>query len=49
MLYNIVTGYWAPLVPKLSREDILIIRSEIAVLSRNTRFFFTDGQANTAY
>lgn len=49
MLYNIVTGYWAPLVPKLEREKILIMRSEIAILSRNSRFFFTDGQANTAY
>jgi len=49
MLYNIVTGYWAPVVPKLPKEEILVIRSEIAVLSRNARFFFTDGQANAAY
>ena len=49
MLYNIVTGYWAPVVPKLEREEILIIRSEIGILSRNPRFFFTDGQANAAY
>nr|WP_295930648.1 DUF4433 domain-containing protein [uncultured Dyadobacter sp.] len=49
MLYNIVTGYWAPLVPQLSREEIIVVRSEINVLSRNGRFFFTDGQANAAY
>jgi hypothetical protein len=49
MLYNIITGYYAPLVPKLSRDEIIIIRSEIAELSANTRTFFTDGQANAAY
>lgn len=48
MLYNIVTGYWAPLVPEISRKDIIIIRCEISRLSSVNRFFFTDGQANDA-
>lgn len=49
MLYNIVTGYYAPLVPQLSREEIIVLRSKIAILGQSKRFFFTDGQANTVY
>ncbi|MCF2490814.1 DUF4433 domain-containing protein [Dyadobacter sp. CY347] len=48
MLYNIITGYKAPVVPQLSPEDMIVIRAEIEELSRNRHFFFTDGQANTA-
>ena len=48
MLYNIVTGYWAPLVPKILKKDIIIIRCEITKLSNVNRFFFTNGQANDA-
>ena len=49
MLFNIITGYYAPLVPQLSREQIIVIRSEIAALSQSKCFFFTDGQANSVY
>jgi hypothetical protein len=48
MLYNIVTGYWAPLVPKISKSDIIVIRCEINQLIKVNRFFFTNGQANDA-
>ena len=48
MLYNIVTGFRAPLVPKLPKEQILVIRCLISDLAKLNRFFFTDGQANTA-
>jgi hypothetical protein len=48
MLYNIVTGYRAPFVPKLPRQDIIIFRALIADLcEQEHRYFFTDGQANT--
>lgn len=47
MLFNIITGYYAPIVPKRSREEILVIRCLIDDLAQsNNRFFFTDGQAN---
>lgn len=46
MLYNIVTGYWAPLGPKIPKKDIIIIRCEIMELSKVNSFFFTNGQAN---
>lgn len=46
MLYNIVTGYRHPLVPKRSREEIMILCSEIEKLSELPQWFFTDGQAN---
>ena len=49
MLYNIVTGYYGSLVPKVDRKDIIIIRCEINKLSKVNRFFFTDGQANDAF
>jgi hypothetical protein len=46
MLYNIVTGYREPVVPKLLRQDILVIRCLISELSKLDQWFFTDGQAN---
>ncbi len=46
MLFNIITGYRAPVVPKLNKEEIIVFRSEIIELSKLDRFFFTDGQAN---
>ncbi|HKZ66896.1 MAG TPA: DUF4433 domain-containing protein, partial [Chitinophagaceae bacterium] len=48
MLYNIVTGYWAPVVPQVQRTDIIILRCEIQKLAGLGQFFFTDGQANDA-
>lgn len=48
MLYNIVSGYYAPLVPKVLPEDIIIFRCEVKTLAALPRFFFTDGQANAA-
>ncbi len=47
MQYNIVTGFWAPAVPKLHPENILIIQCRITDLTNGSRFFFTNGQANT--
>lgn len=47
MLYNIITGYKAPLVPKLHKEDVLVIRCLINDIADGNKFFFTDGQANT--
>jgi ssDNA thymidine ADP-ribosyltransferase, DarT len=46
MLYNIITGYRAPLVPKRNREDIVVFRCLIVDLSKSDKFFFSDGQAN---
>lgn len=46
MLYNIVTGFREPVVPKRSREDILVVRCLIDELSKLDKWFFTDGQAN---
>ncbi len=46
MLYNIITGYWHPLVPKRNRSEILVIRCLIAELAMLPQWFFTDGQAN---
>ncbi len=46
MLFNIITGYQAPLVPKRNKEDIIVIRCRINDLSKAGKFFFTDGQAN---
>lgn len=48
MQYNIVTGYYAPVVPKVPREDILIIQCVTKQLINSERFFFTNGQANDA-
>lgn len=49
MLYNIVTGYWAPVVAKVQRDELLIFRSPVNELSAVGEFFFTDGQANDAF
>ncbi len=46
MFYNIITGYYHPKVPKRSREEIIVFRCLIKVLSDLPRWFFTDGQAN---
>ena len=46
MLFNIITGYRAPLVPKLDKEKIIVFRCEIQELSKLDRYFFTNGQAN---
>lgn len=49
MLYNILTGYQAPLVPQRNAEDILVIRCKIQDLAaHDALWFFTDGQANKA-
>lgn len=48
MLYNVITGYRAPLVPKRSREEILVIRCLIETLAKEQTWFFTDGQGNDA-
>lgn len=46
MLYNIVTGYYAPKVPKRNKEEIIVIRCLIENLAKQPKWFFTDGQAN---
>ncbi len=43
MLFNIVTGYYAPVVPRVPREDILVIRCLVKTLATSPQFFFTDG------
>lgn len=46
MLYNIITGYQAPLVPKRRKEELMVLRCVIQDLAKAGQFFFTDGQAN---
>ncbi|QXV66810.1 DUF4433 domain-containing protein [Mucilaginibacter sp. 21P] len=46
MLYNIITGYYAPRMPKRAREEIVVIRCLIEELATQPKWFFTDGQAN---
>lgn len=46
MLYNIVTGYRSPLVPKRNREEIVVIRCLIEQLATLDHWFFTNGQGN---
>jgi hypothetical protein len=46
MLFNILTGYRAPLVPKRAKDDLIIIRCLISDLCKLSKFFFSDGQAN---
>lgn len=46
MLLNIVSGYWHPVVPKRSKEEIIVIRCLLDRLVELDRFFFSDGQAN---
>lgn len=46
MLFNIITGYWHPKVPRRSRGEILVIRCLISDLAALPQWFFTNGQAN---
>ncbi|MHA4893313.1 type II toxin-antitoxin system toxin DNA ADP-ribosyl transferase DarT [Pedobacter sp. PWIIR3] len=46
MLYNIVTGYYAPKVPKRAKSEIIAVRCLIKNLAELPKWFFTDGQAN---
>lgn len=46
MLYNIITGYYAPKVPRRNKEEIIVIRCLIENLAKQAKWFFTDGQAN---
>jgi len=46
MLYNIITGYYAPKVPKRSKDEIIVLRCLIEVLVKQGQWFFTNGQAN---
>lgn len=46
MLYNIITGYWHPSVPKRNRNEILVIRCLISDLATLPKWFFTNGQGN---
>ncbi len=46
MLFNIVTGYYEPKVPRRSNDEIIVIRCLIDTLSQQPQWFFTDGQAN---
>ena len=46
MLFNILTGYWHPLVPQRKRDEIIVIRCLIENLKQLPKWFFTDGQAN---
>ncbi|WP_379967244.1 DUF4433 domain-containing protein [Epilithonimonas sp. UC225_85] len=48
MLYNIITGYWHPLVPKRDRSEILVVRCLISDLATLPKWFFTDGQGNNS-
>lgn len=46
MLYNIITGYWHPLVPRRTHSEILVIRCLISDLATLPQWFFTNGQGN---
>ena len=46
MLFNIVTGYYAPKVPRRSKNEIIAVRCLITELAKQPKWFFTDGQAN---
>ncbi|MEX2568548.1 MAG: DUF4433 domain-containing protein, partial [Cyclobacteriaceae bacterium] len=46
MLFNIITGYYHPVVPKRNKSEILVVRCLIEKLSELNQWFFTDGQAN---
>jgi ssDNA thymidine ADP-ribosyltransferase, DarT len=48
MLYNIITGYRHPLVPKRNQDELLLIRCLIADLAKLPQWFFTDGQGNNS-
>lgn len=46
MLYNIITGHRAPVVPKRSKSELLVIRCLLETLTDLPQWFFTDGQGN---
>ncbi len=46
MLFNIITGYYAPKFPRRKKEEIIVIRCLIQDLAKRPKWFFTDGQAN---
>lgn len=46
MLYNILTGYYEPIVKKRAEEEILVIRCRITNLFNNKKCFFTDAMAS---
>ncbi len=46
MLFNIISGYYAPKVPKRNKEEIVVIRCLTETLAKQPKWFFTDGQAN---
>lgn len=46
MLLNIITGYYAPKVPKRDKGEIIVIRCLIEKLANQPKWFFTNGQAN---
>lgn len=46
MLYNIVTGYYAPKVPRREKNEIIALRFQLSRLIKEPQWFFTDGQAN---
>ena len=46
MLYNIITGFRHPVVPKRKPEEILVVRCRIEELAKLPYFFFIDGQGN---
>lgn len=48
MLYNIITGYRHPLVPKRDAGEILVVRCLISELATLPQWFFTDGQGNNS-
>jgi hypothetical protein len=46
MLFNIITGHYAPKVPRRSKDELVVIRCLIGTLAQQPKWFFTDGQAN---
>lgn len=46
MLYNIITGYYAPKVPQRSKAEIVVLRFKMDALANLPQWFFTNGQAN---
>lgn len=48
MQFNIVTGYWHPVVQQRHPSELVVLRCRIVDLNECDRYFFTDGQANNA-
>jgi hypothetical protein len=46
MLFNILTGYYAPKVSARTKDELIVIRCLVSELAKLPRWFFTDGQAN---